>query len=124
MSIQTTLSRRNLVKLRRKAFRRGVWFTTLNRVERACIDLTIKVVNRVRSLLLGKVLTVVVKKLSEAMESKITRLMREVGYQLASKISLIAQTWGYTSATQLALDLKFIRYLIVIKINHPKAHKT
>jgi len=122
--ISTPLTRRKLVEMKRKAIRRGIWFTALNRAERACIDLTTKVVDKVRSLLLAKVLTAVVEKLSKAMESKIRRLMREVGYKLALKISRIAQTWGYASATQWAVDLKFIRYLTIIKMNTPEAHKT
>jgi len=122
--IPTPLTRRKLVEMKRKAIRRGIWFTALNRAERAYIDLTTKVVDKVRSLLLAKVLTAVVEKLSKAMENKITCLMRKVGYELALKISRIAQTWGYASAMQWAVDLKFIRYLTIIKINTPEAHKT
>ena len=121
MKTQTTLTRTKLVEMKRKAIRRGVWFNALNRVERCCIDLTIKVVDRVRSLLLAKVLTAVVEKLSEAMESKITRLMREVGCELALRMSRIAQAWGHTSATQWVVDLRFIRYLAIIKMNTPEA---
>jgi len=108
--------------MKMKAIRRSVWFTALNRVERACIDLTIKVVDKVRSLLLAKVLTAVVEKLSKAMESPITRLIREVGYELASRISRIAKTWGCASAAQWAADLEFVTYLTVIKINTPESH--
>jgi len=113
-----------LAEMKRKAIRRGVWFTALNKVERACIDLTIKVVDKVRSLLLEKVLTNVAEKLSNAMENQITQLMREVGHALALKISRIAQTWGRTSATQWAVDPKFIRYLTVVKMNTHETHKT
>ena len=120
--ISTPLTREKLVEMKRKAIRRGIWFSALNRTERACIDLTIKVVDRVRSLLLTKVLTAVVKKLSKAMENKITRLMREVGYGIALKISRIAQTWGYASANQWAMDLKFIRYLTMTRINDRKVY--
>ena len=124
MLSQPPHTRRKLVEVKRKAIRRGIWFTALSRVERGCVELTIKVVGRVRSLLLAKVLTAVLEKLSTAVENKITRLMREVGCELALKISRIAQTWGYASATQWAVDLTFIRYLTVIKVNTPAAHKT
>jgi len=124
MLSQPPHTRRKLVEVKRKAIRRGVWFTALSRAERGCIDLTIKIVDRVQSLLLVKVLTAVVEKLSKTMENKITRLIREVGCELALKISRIAQTWGYASATQWAVDLKFIRYLTIIKMNTPAAHKT
>jgi len=124
MLIQTPLTRKTLAEMKRKAIRRGTWFTALSRVERACIDLTIKVVDKVRSLRLAEVLTIVIEKLSEAMENKIARLMREVGYELALKISRIAQAWGYSSAAQWVVDLKFIRYLTIIRMNTNDAHKT
>jgi len=120
----TPHTRRKLVEMKRKAIRRGIWFTALSRAERACIDLTVQVVDRVRSLLLAKVLNAVAKKLSEAMESKITRLVKEIGCKLALKISQIAQSWGNTRATEWALDLKFVRYLTIIKMNTTEAHKT
>jgi len=122
--IPTPLTRGKLVEMKRKAIRRGIWFTALNRAERACIDLTTKVVDKVRSTLLTKVLTAVVEKLSKAMENKITRLMREVGYELALKISQIAQTWGNLSAARWAVDPKFIRYLTIIKMNTLEARNT
>lgn len=118
------LTRRKLAEIKRKAIRRGVWFTVLSRVERACVDLTVKVVNKVRSLLLTKVLTAVVEKIRESMEDKITRLMREVGYKLALKISRIAQAWGNSCAIRWAGDLKFVKYLTIIEMNTLEAHKT
>lgn len=123
VAIQTPLTRKKLAEMKRKAVRRGIWFTTLSRAERACIDLTVKVVDRVRSLLLAKILTAVVKKLSETMENKITRSMRQVGCKLALKISRIAQTWGNSNATEW-VDLKFIRYLAIIEMNTPVAYTT
>jgi hypothetical protein len=124
MSIRPLLTRRKLVEIKRKALRRGVWFTALNKVERACIDITTKVVERVQSVFLAKVLTTIVKKLLYAMENKVERLMREVGYELALKISRIAQTWGYVSAFRWATDSKFIRYLAIIKMNTSATHQT
>jgi len=117
MSIRPLLTRRKLAEIKKKAIRRGVWFKTLNKVERACIDITTKVVKRVQSIFLAKVLTTIVKKLLYAMENKVERLMREVGQKLAFKISQIAQTWGYVSAFRWATDSKFIRYLAIIKMN-------
>jgi len=111
------LSRSELVNLRVKARRRGVWFRALSRVERGLIDLSIKVVEKVRSLVLAKSLTCVVEKLLNAMESEVTRLMRTVGRQLAQKLSQIAQRWGNKSARLWAVDLGFIQYLAVMQKN-------
>ena len=124
MSIKLSLTRRKLAEIKRKAIRRGVWFTTLSKVERACIDITTKVVKRVQSIFLAKVLTTIVKKLLYAMENKVERLMREVGQKLALKISQIIQAWGCMSAFQWATDPKFIRYLTIIKMNTSATYKT
>jgi hypothetical protein len=111
------LSRSELVKLRAKARRRGVWFRMLSRVERGLIDLSIRVVEKVRSLVLARSLISVVEKLLDAMESEVARLMRTVGRQLAQKLSEIVQGWGYASARLWANDLGFIRYLAVMQKN-------
>lgn len=124
MSIRTLLTGKKLTEIKKKAIRRGVWFTALNKAERACIDITTKVVKRVQSIFLAKVLTTIVKKLLYAMENKVERLMREVGQKLAFKISQIAQTWGYVSAFRWATDPKFIRYLTITKMNTSAAHET
>jgi len=116
--------RHELVLLRVKALRRGVWFKVLNRMERGLIDSVIKVVDRVRSTLLAKVLTSVVKKLLTAMESKVTRVMREVGQLLAQKISLIAQSWGNKSAKEWITNKGFVQYLAVTVMNTPLLFKT
>jgi len=124
MSIRPLLTRRKLEEIKTKALRRGVWFKTLNKVERACIDITTQVVKIVQSNFLTKVLNIIVKKLLDAMENRVERLIREVGKKLALKISQIAQAWGNTSAVQWVADPKFIRYLMIIKINTSAAHTT
>lgn len=120
MSIRHPLTKERLCEIKRRAIRRGVWFTVLSKLERACVDVTIRVVDKVRSLFLAKLLTRIAKKLSDAMENKIARLIREVGHQLALKISQIAHAWGHSSAAQWLTDLKFIRYLAIIKLNNPE----
>lgn len=117
------LSRDELVRMRAKAIRRGVWFRTLTRSERAQVDLTIRVVQKVRSFLLARVLASLIKKLLEAMESMVVRMMRVVGSPLAEKLSQIAQNWGNASATRWAEDLGFIQYLTVMHINAPVMFK-
>jgi len=113
------LTRSEMIRIRARAIRRGIWFRVLTKVERACIDLVIKVVERVRSRLLQKVLSSILKKLEEAMESQVWRLMREIGDKLAQKLSQIAQKWGNKTATKWAQDLGFIQYLTITQINTP-----
>ena len=67
LSRQTSipLSREELIRIRAKAIRRGVWFRMLTKSERAQVDLTIRVVQKVRSFLLARVLASLVKKLDQ-----------------------------------------------------------
>lgn len=111
------LSRDELIRMRARAIRRGVWFRTLTRSERAQMDLTVRVVKKVRSFLLARVLASLVKKLLEAMESMVGRMRRVVGSPLAEKLSQIAQNWGNASATRWAKDLCFIQYLTITLMN-------
>jgi len=113
------LMRNEMIRIKARAIRRGTWFRVLTRMERACVDLAIMVVERVRSRLLQKVLSSVIKKLEEAMESQVQRLMREIGDNLAQKLSQIAQEWGNKSATQWAKDTSFVQYLTIIYMNKP-----
>lgn len=114
---RVSLSQCELVRLRVKARRRGVWFTALSRVERGLIDLTIKVVEKVRSFILARSLIDIIKKLMDAMESEVARLMKAVGLPRAQKLSNVAQGWGNKVARFWANDLGFIRYLAVMQKN-------
>jgi len=116
---RTSLMRSEIIEVKTRALRRGVWFKVLTRVERACIDLAIKVVERVRSRLLQKVLFSVMKKLEEVMESQVCRLMREVGDSLAQKLSQIAQDWGNKSSVGWAKDTGFVQFLTITYMNAP-----
>jgi hypothetical protein len=116
---RTALTRSEIIKVKTKALRRGIWFRALTKIDRACVDLAIIVVERVRSRLLRRVLSSVVKRLEEIMESQVQRLMREVGDDLAKKISRIAQKWGNRSAVVWALDSGFVRYLTISYMNMP-----
>lgn len=116
---RTLLLRSEIAKIKTRALRKGVWFRVLTKAERACIDLSIMVVERVRSRLLRKVLTSILEKLRAAMESRVERLMREIGEKLASKLSQIAQQWGNKSAVGWAEDSGLIRYLTITYMNKP-----
>ena len=113
-----------LAKIKTKALRQGVWFRLLSRVERAIVDLTIKVVEKIRSFILARVVSSIVKKLLDSMESKVSRLIREVGPALAQKLSLVAQKWGNQSANHWSDDPGFRQYLAVMYLNTPSVFKT
>ena len=118
------LGKNELVRIRARAMRRGVWFRVLTRAERAQIELTTRVVKKIRSFFLARVVTSIVEKLLDAMESKVARLMREVGPALALKLSGIAQKWGNESAVHWTADPWFRQYLTVMYVNTPSVFKT
>lgn len=114
------LDKTQLVKVKLKAIRAGVWFRALSRIDRVLIDLTIRVVDSIRSASLAKCILSVTRKLEGLLESKLERAMREIGFPLACKLSLFAQKWGNRGAQEWAKDMGFVRYLAVMKINgHP-----
>jgi hypothetical protein len=118
------LNREQLIKLRLKAIRAGVWFRALPRIDRVLVDLTIKVASTVRSVTLAKNILAVVGKLEGLLESRLSIALRKVGLPLAQKLSALAQSWGNTSAKSWSSDLSFVNYLAVIHINEPKTFRT
>ena len=108
-----------LVKERRRALRKRVWFKALSRDERSIVDLTIRCVDRVRSARLAKIVTAILIKLKLATESTVKRLVRTVGRSMAQKVSRIAQGWGNRSAAEWPEDRGFIQYLAIMSLNKP-----
>ena len=118
-----TLGKQKLRKLKLQAVRRGVWFRGLSRVDRALVNLTIKVVDGVRSFTLAKALLSVIKKLEDAFESRVLRILKEVGFPLARKLSLFAQKWGNNLAQDWMRDVSFAKFLAIMHINNPGVFK-
>jgi hypothetical protein len=118
------INKNQLIKLRLKAKRAGVWFRALPRIDRVLVDLTIRVASSIRSVTLAKNILAVTKKLEGLLESSLLRAFRGIAFQLAQKLSAIAQKWGNTSAKKWASDVSFVNFLAVMHINKPKAFKT
>jgi len=113
----TILNARNLMTLKQKALRRGLWYIAIGRLDRVLVDLTIKVSNHVRSDILAKGLLSVTQKLLDAFENKLERVTRLVGLPIAQKVSLFAQGWNYQKAEAWATDQNFARYLAIMDLN-------
>lgn len=114
------LEKTQLIKLKQKAMRAGVWFRALPRIDRVLVDLTIKVTDDVRSSLLAKSILAIAGKLEGLLESNLARAIREIGLPLAHKLSQFAQQWGYTAAGKWADDIGYARFWAVMKLNgHP-----
>ena len=114
------LEKSELIRLRLKAVRCGAWFRALSRLDRAVVDLTLRVVDEVRSRRLAVAILSIVKKLEEAVEGRVSRLLKEVGFQLALKLSLFAQKWGNVHARDWGSDASFARFLVIMHINDSK----
>lgn len=105
------LSVGKLLEVKKFALRRRVWFSSLSRIERGVIDLTLHCVDDIKSLKLVKVLTTIIQKLQQATESKADWLVRTFGFPLAQKMSHIAVSLGNRLAPAWAQDVCFARYL-------------
>jgi len=114
------LEKTQLVKLKMKAMRAGVWFRALPRIDRVLIDLTIKVADNIRSPHLARCILAITGKLEAIMESKLSRAIREIGLPIAHKLSVFAQKWGNKAAEKWANDKDFACYWAAMKLNgHP-----
>ena len=108
---------RQLAKLKAKALRSGVWFKALQRIDRALIDLTIKVASVIRNAKLVKSILNVANKLESAMATRISRASEEIGVPLAQKLGTVALKLGNVLAGSWASDSRFARFLTVMYIN-------
>jgi hypothetical protein len=113
-------NREGLAKLKTIAVRRGLWFKALSAVERAIVDLTIRVVERVRSSVLKGVLKAIASKIVEALKAKSFRERAIViGRALAERLVRIAERLGNKRAREWAEDPSFVMYLGVSWLNTP-----
>ena len=105
-----------LVKLKLKAVRAGVWFKALTRIDRVLVDLTMKVTQIVRSPSLARSILSVTQKLECLLEGELARFTREFGFPLAYQLSVFARKWGNMDAGAWVDDVGFARYLAVLKL--------
>jgi len=111
-------SRKGLVELKTIAVRRGLWFKVLNALERAVVDLTIKVVERVRSSTLKDVLRSIASKVVEALRARsFKERAMTIGRVLVERIARIAERFGNKRAREWARDPGFVMYLGVSWLN-------
>ncbi|MCL2358314.1 MAG: hypothetical protein LBH74_08635 [Nitrososphaerota archaeon] len=119
MAITSSPNKKQLLVMKTKAMRSGAWFRVLKRIDRALLDLTIKVIDNVRSAKLAKSVTEILGKLENAIKDPSSRFY-EVGMPLAQKISIMCQKLGNLSASGWAYDSSFIKFLGVLQVNADK----
>jgi len=108
-----------LAGVRRKALRRKVWYSALDRVERGILSLTSRIVDRVESRVLGVELVKIIAKLKEALKSPFVKRMETYGMDMAGKIAEQAVEWGDGEARGWAMNLGVFRYLTFLDFNKP-----
>jgi hypothetical protein len=111
-------NKNQLMNLKKKAMRSGVWFKALNRIDRVLFDLTIKVVDNIRSTKLAKSMLMVTIMLENAMKGSFLIHLGEIGFPLVQRISLAAQKLGNISAVDWESDSSFATFLAVMHINN------
>jgi hypothetical protein len=110
-----------LLRIRRHALRKGVWFRVLDSAERAILSLVPRCMETPRSSKLINMLAKIVVKINDALRSNVTDLVSRVGRPLAKKLSRIAQKWGHTTAAEWAVDEGFAWYLAIVNMNGIRA---
>jgi len=112
LALSDIKDREGLLRLKSVALRRGLWFKVLSAVERAVVDLTIRVVERVRSPRLKEVLRSIASKVVEALKARSFReRAMAVGYVLAERVVRVAERLGRRGAREWASDPGFVMYL-------------
>jgi len=111
-------NREALVRLKTMAVRKGLWFKVLDVVERAVVDLTIRVVERVRSPRLKEALRSIASKVVDALKAKsFKERALAVGRALAERVARVAERLGCRRAGEWARDPGFAMYLGVSWLN-------
>ena len=116
-TVQPCLDKEQLLNLKLRASRSGIWFRALRRIDRVLVDLTLRVTESVHSATLARALFSVVEKLESAFKNDVWSAVHKVGFPLARKLSLIAQDWGNCYARDWAFDESFARFLAIMCMN-------
>ncbi len=95
--LEGPITRDVLVDMKTRGLRRRLWYSTLSRLERGLVDLTIRWVDKVRSGRMTETLMRILLKLAKALETGIGRVLGR-GRVLAARASELAVGWGNESA--------------------------
>jgi hypothetical protein len=109
--------RSNLLSLKLKARRSGVWFKVLSRLDRELVNLTIEVADEVRSLRLAEALSTIARKVEDSLKTRISKTLCEIGFPLARRLGSLAKKWGNAFAQGWMSDLSFAKFLAIMHIN-------
>ena len=112
-------TREILVEARRRALRRGVWYSALDVVERGILSLASYILDSVQSNVLSVQLVKIIAKIRDACKSGFIKHLERFGMARVGVIQAQAFSFGYEGAKTLSNDLDFVRYLIFLDFNQP-----
>src|SRR3989442_9876779 len=95
--VEGPITREVLIGMKTRGLRRRLWYSTLSRMERGLVDLTIRWVDKVRSGLMAETLLRILVKLALALETGMGRVLGR-GRELALRASSLAVGWGNSAA--------------------------
>jgi hypothetical protein len=108
-----------LVEARRRALRRGVWYSALDVVERGILSLASYILDSVQSNVLNAQLAKIIAKIRDACKSGFIKYLERFGMARVRVIQAQAFSFGYEGAKTLSNDFDFVRYLIFLDFNQP-----
>jgi hypothetical protein len=108
--LEGPITREVLIGIKTRGLRRRLWFSTLSRIERGLVDLTIRWVDKVRSGRLSETLVRILWKLALALETGMGRVLGR-GRMLAARASELAVGWGNSSAFSWRFETAFANAL-------------
>ncbi|MFQ5951754.1 MAG: hypothetical protein ACE5KH_06705 [Candidatus Geothermarchaeales archaeon] len=111
--------RRFLLRLKRLALRRRVWYEALTLAERGIVELTARCVESVKSSLLRKTLEEIVARLAPLLESRVLKRVLRRGLRLAHGMVQAAVAMGYEEAWDWLRDEVYVRFLGVRSCHCP-----
>jgi len=106
--LEEPITRGVLVDLKTRGLRRRLWYSTLSRLERGLVDLTIRWVDKVRSGRMTETLVRILAKLAQALETGMGKVLGK-GRILAARASELAVKWGNVSAYSWRYEHGFCR---------------
>ena len=103
----------------RRALRRKILFTALDKEDRGYLYLTMRAFDEIRNAKVGTIIVRILAKLKDALKGTFARKMETYGVERSRILSRIAVEWGHSTAGDWADHVGFVRYLTVLELNVP-----
>ena len=112
-------SRDFLMRWWRKALRRRVLYSALDREDRGYLYLAMKAFDEIRNEDVGTIIVKILARLKDALKSPFVRKMETYGVGKARQLSAVAVEWGYRAAQSWADETGYVKHLTNNELNTP-----